>query len=90
MHLLIAHFKYTGTDFEADMKGIADDEETQRWWKLTDGMQESFEVGATGSGKDVPWWTVSARSSRAKLMVDGDRRTWRKCSDLKENHRRVE
>ena len=35
--------------------------ETQRWWSLTDGMQESFNEGATGSGADVPRWTVSVR-----------------------------
>ena len=56
LKLLIANFKYTGTDYEADMKKVADDPETQRWWALTDGMQESFVDGAQGSGKDVPWW----------------------------------
>ncbi|KAH8102949.1 rhamnose mutarotase [Cristinia sonorae] len=57
LQLLVANFKYTGSDFDKDMQEIAADEETQRWWKVTDGMQESFEVGATGSGKEVPWWT---------------------------------
>ncbi|TCD70611.1 hypothetical protein EIP91_002641 [Steccherinum ochraceum] len=57
LQLLIAHFKYNGSDFDADMKGIAADPETQRWWTVTDGMQESFEVGATGSAGEVPWWT---------------------------------
>lgn len=51
--------KYTGADYTKDMAGIAADPETQRWWKVTDGMQESFEKGATGSGGEVPWWTVS-------------------------------
>jgi L-rhamnose mutarotase len=59
LQLLVAHFKYVGDDYAADMKTIAEDAETQRWWKLTDGMQESFNDGAEGSGKDVPWWTVS-------------------------------
>jgi len=58
---LIANFKYTGED-KADMKQVAEDPETQRWWVLTDGMQESFNEGATGSGKGVPWWTVSRAS----------------------------
>jgi L-rhamnose mutarotase len=59
LNLLIANFKYTGNDFEKDMKAIGDDEETQRWWRLTDSMQESFNDGASGSGKEIPWWTVS-------------------------------
>ena len=41
------------------MKGIGEDEETRRWWKLTDGMQESFVEGAEGSGREIPWWLVS-------------------------------
>jgi len=56
LQLLIAHFKYTGDDFEGDMKKVAKDPETQRWWELTDGMQESFVEHASGSGKDIPWW----------------------------------
>ncbi|KAG6883663.1 hypothetical protein C0993_004851 [Termitomyces sp. T159_Od127] len=39
------------------MAKVAQDPETQRWWKVTDAMQESFEEGAEGSGKEVPWWT---------------------------------
>ncbi|KAI9059724.1 rhamnose mutarotase [Trametes sanguinea] len=56
LRLLIATFKYTGSDYDADMRGIAADPETQRWWKLTDGMQESLVEGATGSGGELPWW----------------------------------
>jgi hypothetical protein len=40
------------------MAKVAKDPETRRWWALTDGMQESFVEGATGSGKDIPWWQV--------------------------------
>lgn len=58
LHLLIANFKYSGTDYEKDMASVGQDEETRRWWKVTDGMQESFVEGAEGSGKDVSWWTV--------------------------------
>ncbi|TFK46366.1 rhamnose mutarotase [Heliocybe sulcata] len=57
LDLLIATMKYAGEDYEKDMQGIAEDPETQRWWKVTDGMQESFNEGATGSGGTVPWWT---------------------------------
>ncbi|KAF9234483.1 hypothetical protein BU15DRAFT_89960 [Melanogaster broomeanus] len=57
LQLLIATFKYTGDDYERDMKAVGEDEETQRWWKLTDAMQESFNEGAMGSGMEIPWWT---------------------------------
>ena len=36
---LFSYFEYIGTDFEADMKKMADDPETQRWWKETDPCQ---------------------------------------------------
>ena len=70
MSLLIATMKYVGNDWAKDSQIAREDADTRRWWELTDGMQESFEVGATGSGKDVPWWTVSARSSRVELMAE--------------------
>ncbi|TFK34896.1 rhamnose mutarotase [Crucibulum laeve] len=56
LQLLIATFKYTGTDYEGDMAHVAKDPETQKWWKITDGMQDSFVEDAEGSGKEVPWW----------------------------------
>jgi L-rhamnose mutarotase len=36
---LFAYLEYTGNDFEADMKKMAADPETQRWWKETDPCQ---------------------------------------------------
>ena len=36
---LFSYFEYVGTDLDADMKAIADDPETQRWWKETDPCQ---------------------------------------------------
>ena len=36
---LFAYLEYTGRDFEADMKRMAADPETQRWWKETDPCQ---------------------------------------------------
>ncbi len=36
---LFAYLEYTGNDFEADMKRMAADPETQRWWKETDPCQ---------------------------------------------------
>lgn len=58
LRLLIANYKYTGEDYAKDMNAIGQDEETRKWWRLTDGMQESFNEGAEGSGKDTPWWKV--------------------------------
>ncbi|KAK5118510.1 hypothetical protein LTR62_003025 [Meristemomyces frigidus] len=53
---LFATFKYTGNDFEADMEKMKRDPETRRWWGMTDGMQESFVEGSTGSGDARGWW----------------------------------
>jgi L-rhamnose mutarotase len=36
---LFAYLEYTGDDFDADMKRMAADPETQRWWKETDPCQ---------------------------------------------------
>ena len=36
---LFAYLEYTGTNFDADMKRMAGDPETQRWWKETDPCQ---------------------------------------------------
>ncbi|KAH9939584.1 rhamnose mutarotase [Amylocystis lapponica] len=56
LRLLVANLKYTGTDYAADMHAMAQDEETRRWWAVTDSLQESFVEGAQGSGGDEPWW----------------------------------
>jgi L-rhamnose mutarotase len=47
---LFAYFEYTGDNFEADMKKMAEDECTQKWWKETGPCQESV------SGNDKEWW----------------------------------
>jgi len=36
---LFGYYEYTGKDFQADMKKMAADANTQRWWKLTDPCQ---------------------------------------------------
>jgi L-rhamnose mutarotase len=36
---LFSYCEYIGTDLEADMKAMADDPETQKWWKETDPCQ---------------------------------------------------
>ncbi len=39
-HYLFMYFEYVGDDFEADMRRMAADPTTQKWWKLTDPCQE--------------------------------------------------
>lgn len=48
---LFAYFEYVGHDFEADMAAMAADPETQRWWALTDAMQEPRADRGPGA-----WW----------------------------------
>ena len=48
---LFSYFEYHGEDFEADMKKMADDPTTQKWWALTDPCQEPLETRAPGE-----WW----------------------------------
>jgi L-rhamnose mutarotase len=47
--LLIAYFEYHGSDFEADMRRMAADPETQKWWSIMDPMQESLPGVAEGT-----------------------------------------
>ena len=49
--LLFGYFEYHGDDVEADLGAIADDEETRRWWTLTDPCQAPYETRAAGT-----WW----------------------------------
>ncbi len=44
---LFAYLEYTGKDFDADMKRMADDPETQRWWKETDPCQSPLPDAAS-------------------------------------------
>ena len=46
---LFSYFEYVGEDYEADMKKMAADPETQKWWKETDPCQEPLpEANAKG------------------------------------------
>lgn len=54
---LFATMKYVGSDFEADMQRMSENAEVRRWWEMTDGMQESFVEGSTGSLDPRGWWT---------------------------------
>ena len=49
--LLFAYFEYTGDDFRADMARMAADPEVQRWWALTDAMQDPIPDRPVGD-----WW----------------------------------
>ena len=42
--LCFACFEYHGDDYEADMRKMANDEVTQRWWKHSKPCFEQFEV----------------------------------------------
>jgi len=46
-YYLFSYFEYTGTDFDGDMKKMADDPNTQRWWKETDPCQQALPEAAT-------------------------------------------
>ena len=48
---LFAYFEYTGDDFEADMKKMADDPLTQEWWAECKPCQQP--VATAGAGA---WW----------------------------------
>lgn len=48
---LFSYYEYTGNDYEADMKKMADDPKTQEWWGLCDPCQEPVESAAEGE-----WW----------------------------------
>jgi L-rhamnose mutarotase len=52
-NILFAYFEYHGSDFAADMTKMAADPETQRWWKITDPMQEPF-----ATRKEGEWWST--------------------------------
>ncbi len=49
--LLFAYFEYHGSDFEADMRKMAADPETQRWWAIMDPMQAVME----GASPEEKW-----------------------------------
>ena len=49
--LLFSYLEYTGDDWSAAQAEIAADPDTQRWWLLTDPMQEPLPTAAEGD-----WW----------------------------------
>ena len=49
--ILFAYFEYVGSDFAADMRAMAADAETRRWWALMEPMQEKWP-----SAMEQEWW----------------------------------
>jgi L-rhamnose mutarotase len=49
--ILFAYFEYVGEDFEADMRAMAADAETQRWWAFMEPMQDKW---PTATAQE--WW----------------------------------
>jgi L-rhamnose mutarotase len=59
--ILFASFKYTGSDFDGDMRRTREHPPTREWWATTDAYQQSLNPGAVSSEKggtdDIPgWW----------------------------------
>jgi L-rhamnose mutarotase len=48
---LFGYFEYVGEDYEADMRRMAADPETQRWWTIMEPMQDPLPSRAAGE-----WW----------------------------------
>lgn len=48
---LFSYFEYIGNDLAADMKKMADDPETQRWWTFCIPLQEPL-----ATRKEGEWW----------------------------------
>lgn len=50
-HYLFSYFEYVGDDYDADMKQIAADETTQKWWELCEPCQRPLDDRNEGE-----WW----------------------------------
>lgn len=48
---LFSYFEYTGKDYDSDMKKMADNPVTQKWWVICKPMQEPLETRKEGE-----WW----------------------------------
>ena len=45
---LFAYFEYTGNDFEADMRKMAQDEVTIKWWNVVKPLMDPLETRQPG------------------------------------------
>ncbi len=59
---LFSSFEYTGRDFAADMKGLAEDPVIQKWWKETDPCQ----IPLPAAAKAGEIWTPVGEVYRLK------------------------
>ncbi|MBT3200842.1 MAG: L-rhamnose mutarotase [Phycisphaerales bacterium] len=50
-YYLFSYFEYTGTDIEADLARMGEDETTRKWWKETDPCQLPL-----SNRKEGEWW----------------------------------
>jgi L-rhamnose mutarotase len=50
---LFSYFEYRGRDFDADMKAVANDPVTQKWWRETDPCQ----IPLPGAARSGEIWT---------------------------------
>jgi L-rhamnose mutarotase len=50
-HYLFSYFEYSGQDFDADMKKMAADAETQRWWDVCKPCHKPLDNRAPDE-----WW----------------------------------
>ena len=50
--ILFAYFEYVGADFAADMRAMAADPATQRWWALMEPMQQKW-----STAEPSEWWS---------------------------------
>ena len=66
--VLFAYFEYHGTDYEADMRKMAADPETQRWWAIMDPMQAAD--GRCGGGGEVVRSAGGVSLRRAPIFWD--------------------
>jgi L-rhamnose mutarotase len=49
--VLFGYFEYWGEDYDADMRRMAEDPATQKWWSIMEPMQDPFANRPDGS-----WW----------------------------------
>jgi len=50
---LFSYFEYVGDDYEKDMKKMAQDPETQRWWTFCEPCQQPLATRTEGE-----WWAT--------------------------------
>jgi L-rhamnose mutarotase len=46
--MLFGYLEYSGDDWDGDMRRMAEDPATQRWWQLTDPCQKPVASAAAG------------------------------------------